>query len=369
MDKISVLVPVYRESSFLKRLLADLLDDTYPSKEIFVIIDEPTEMSLNLVEEFRDKISFILNKVRVGKVNALNDTEKRTNGNILLFLDSDVQLQNKEAGFLDVLEREMKGVNIIDIKKSTPRTSFLSTLVHYEYLCSSLTSYFFSKIVKKSLGLNGAAFAIRREAFEQLGGFRRSFNDDFDLITRSFLKNLSFKYTSKVSVSVKPQSSWRDWYKQRKRWGVATGMWLKDYYRPLAKILAKSPQTVLAALILLMPSLLLLFLNILVPDTIFFSLLILASSIILRITNFALLPLLLVPFSIPITKYILLTATTYISLSGIYYLAARKLGYYFNPAEFFFYYIVYSPLSLSMHILGILRVALRKDMADLDWKL
>ncbi|MDQ1279770.1 MAG: poly-beta,6-N-acetyl-D-glucosamine synthase [Thermoproteota archaeon] len=360
---------MYKESNFLKGLLTDLLDDAYPLKEVFVIIDEPTEKSLSLAKEFRNRVSFILNKVRVGKANALNNTEKRADGDVLLFLDSDVQLQDKEDSFLKVLEREMQGVNIIDIKKCTPRTSFLSTLVNYEYLSSSLTSFFFSKIVKKSLGLNGAAFAIRREAFEKLGGFRRSFNDDFDLITRSFMKNLSFKYTNKVSVSIKPQSSWREWYKQRKRWGVATGVWLKDYHRPLARVLAKSPQTVLTALILLMPSLLLFLLNFTVPDFIFYNFLILASSIVPKIANIALIPLLLVPFGLSLTKYIILTAATYSALASIYYLAARKLGYPFNPFEFLFYYIVYSPISLSMHILGIVRVLFNKSMADLDWKL
>ena len=50
MNKISVLIPVYRESTLLERLLTDLLRDPYPSKEVLVVIDEPTEISLDVVE-------------------------------------------------------------------------------------------------------------------------------------------------------------------------------------------------------------------------------------------------------------------------------------------------------------------------------
>ena len=114
MDKISVLIPVYRESHLLRGLLTDLLSDPYLPKEIYVIIDEPTEASLYLTEEFKDRVIFTLNKIRIGKANALNDAVKRTKGDILLFLDSDVELQKNGESFLSLLNREMKEINIMD---------------------------------------------------------------------------------------------------------------------------------------------------------------------------------------------------------------------------------------------------------------
>jgi DUF1365 family protein len=64
----------------------------------------------------------------------------------------------------------------------------------------------------------------------------------------------------------------------------------------------------------------------------------------------------------------IVAALSYATLSGIFYLAARKLGYHFNPIEFFGYYLIYSPLSLLMSIIGIFRVMTFNDMVDLDWK-
>jgi len=366
LDKISVLIPVHGESSLLERLLTDLLEDPHPSKEVLVVIDEPTETSLHLVEKFRDRIVFILNGERVGKANALNEAFKRATGNILLFLDSDVQLQGVGAGFLGILEGEMEEVDILDIKKSKVRCSFLDKLVNYEYLGSSLVSYFFSKRVGKTLGLNGAAFAIRREAFERLGGFRRTIVDDFDLMTRSFLEGLSFRYTARVSVSIKPQSGWKDWYRQRRRWGVATGVWLKDYHTSLARVLVRKPQVMLPALLLLMPSLLFIFLSCLIPDAIYYEVLVLALLVLARYFSLALPLMLLVGISV--TKNAIVFVLTYIVFSGIYGFAARKLGYPFDPVEFLCYCLIYAPLSLLMHIIGIFRVMVHKDMIDLDWK-
>jgi len=368
LDKISILVPVYRESSLLERLLTDLLRDPYQSKEVLVVIDEPTEISLNVVERFRDRIIFILNDGRIGKVNALNEAFNRTSGNILLFLDSDVQLQTAETGFLEILEREMKGIDVLDIKKSTDRCSFLEKLVHYEYLGCSLVSWFFSKSVGKTLGVNGAAFAIRREAFERLGGFRRTINEDVDLATRSFVENLSFRYTGRVSVSVKPQSGWKDWYKQRRRWGIGAGVWLKDHYRLLARVSIRKPQVILPSLLLIMPSLLLVFFNCLLPDALYLCILNLALLVLSTQPNFVPLIIFLTTFGILVVKNGIVTTLTYTALSCIFYSAARELGYHFNPFEFLCYYLIYSPLSLLMNIIGIFRVMTHNDMIDLDWK-
>lgn len=366
--KISVLIPVYKESDLLEPLLTDLLRDSYPFKEVLVVIDKPTEMSINVVKRFQNRITFILNGERIGKANALNEVFKRTTGEILLFLDSDLQLQTDGESFMETLAREMEGVEILDIKKSMIRSSFLARLVHYEYLASSLVSWLFSKKIGKCLGLNGAAFAIRREAFQRLGGFRRTLSEDFDLATRSFLEKLSFKYSDKVAVSIKPCSDWRSWYKQRKRWSIATGVWLKNYYRQLVRIVASTPQVMFLSLPLMLPSLLLLPLNFFLPDVICYQAISLALLILASYSSLALPAISPATFGVPVAKNVLAAASSYAGFSAIYFLSARKLGYCFNPGEFLCFYFIYSPISLLMIIIGLFRVATHNDRIDLDWK-
>ena len=100
MSMISVLIPVYKESKLLETLLNQLLKDEYKDKEIITVIDEPTKTSMNLAKKYKKQVKFILNKVRKGKVTALNEATKIAKGDIFLFFDSDVIISKKSRNFL-----------------------------------------------------------------------------------------------------------------------------------------------------------------------------------------------------------------------------------------------------------------------------
>ncbi|MBU3902448.1 MAG: glycosyltransferase, partial [Candidatus Thermoplasmatota archaeon] len=57
---ISVLIPVYKESKLLSAMLYKLISQD-AQKEIFVIIDEPSEESIKISKSFKDDVRFILN--------------------------------------------------------------------------------------------------------------------------------------------------------------------------------------------------------------------------------------------------------------------------------------------------------------------
>ncbi len=76
----------------MEELLEDLTNDSHENKEIFVTIDKPNEKSLEVAKKYGSKVNFILNGRRRGKVTALNSSVKISEGEILVFLDSDVKL-------------------------------------------------------------------------------------------------------------------------------------------------------------------------------------------------------------------------------------------------------------------------------------
>ncbi|MCJ7560987.1 hypothetical protein MUO79_10290, partial [Candidatus Bathyarchaeota archaeon] len=139
-------------------------------------------------------------------------------------------------------------------------------------------------------------------------------------------------------------------------------------YRQLARIVVKKPQITLPSLLLMLPSLLLLSLNYLIPDAIYYQTASLALLILTTYSSLAFPPMFLATFGIPIAKNLAAAVMTYVVFSIIYFLSARKLGYYFNPVEFLFYYFIYSPIWLLIIAVGLLRVATHKDRIDLDWK-
>ncbi|MGB9854637.1 MAG: glycosyltransferase [Candidatus Bathyarchaeales archaeon] len=361
--KISVFIPVYKSSDLLDPLLDALTDSAYADKEIFVVIDEPDEKSIKTVKNYGGKVNFILNSKRRGKVEALNSAIKLSSGEILVFLDSDVQL--KGGDFFEGIAREMAETDILDIRKGIIENSFISRMVNYEFVSSNLVSFLYSRLGKRCIGINGAAFAIKREAFEEVGGFSKVVSEDFDLAAKALLKNKKFKYTEKLEVYTKAPSSWRGWFAQRKRWGIGTGLWLKDYWRKFLKYVARYPYIVVPSLIILFPTFIPIIFNYVFTNFLGY-----------RIPNvipsfFVVKSGILIPF-IPNIGEVLLTILvtfflSFLMFSLLFYAASKRLKLHFNFAEFLIYFLFYQPLSSLILFIGIL-TAFFSGKYELDWK-
>jgi len=367
--KISVFIPVYRESDLLETLLDDLLSDPYEDKEIFVIVDEPTSKSLKLAESFRGEVNFIFNGERKGKANVLNEAAEKSDGEILLFLDGDVRVNHNSRGFLKTISEEMDETEVMEIKKEIIRDSLTARFVSYEFLGSNAVNWLFSRILKRCVGFNGSAFAIKRRAFEALGGFRRVVSEDLDMGTRAFINGFRFKYLKEVGVYTKAPSSWREWFKQRKRWGIGTALWLKENLRTLLKAVRMYPKVILPSLLLIFPSLPLLLINLFIPDELYVK--VLYIPLLLLSAKFSLLlpPMALTSTTLSLIRNLFISVGSLGVYSSIYYIFARKLEYTFNPLEFTFFYLVYSILWLLIVIVSIIRVyAVKQENLNIDWK-
>jgi len=185
---------------------------------------------------------------------------------------------------------------------------------------------------------------------------------------RSFKEGIRFKYLEDIAVQTRIPSSWRMWFKQRKRWGVGTALFLKEYSRDLVRIVRKYPRVPLSILFIF-PSLPLLLIDLLIPDElpmkiVYISLLLLSTwtSLLLPAAAFTSTTMFLL-------KNLFLTVCNIGVYSSIFYVIARKLGYVFNPLEFAFFYLVYSPLWLLIMITSIARVFINPEWINVDWKI
>lgn len=365
-NAISVFVPVYKNDDLLEELLEGLTNNSYEQKEIFVIIDEPTEKSLEIAKKYAKKVKFILNEQRKGKVDALNNAVKISKGEILVFLDSDVKLVNPKK-FLETIEREINEVDLLDVKKKIVRDSFISKMVNYEYVSSNFANYLYSKLVKRCFGINGAAFAIKREAFEEVEGFSKVISEDLDIAVKVLLKNKRFKYTKKVQVNTKAPSNWRSWLAQRKRWGIGTGLWLMNHWRNLIKYVAKYPHVAIPSIIILFPTLIPMVLNYAFSNFLGYKILDLVFMLLAIRFSF------LIPFFFSFSMIIVLLTSfvnffiSFLLFSALFYASSRKLKLHFNFLEFLIYYFFYQPLAFFTLIVGIITPFLFSKY-KLDWK-
>ncbi len=365
-NQISILIPVYRKSNLLENLLKRLISQKI-KKEIFVIIDEPMEESLEISKKFRKEIKFFLNKKRIGKANALNKAAKMSSGKILLFLDDDIELPNDNK-FLEKIIEEMKDTDLLDIKKEVIKKSFLSKMTYYEYLGFNIGAWLLSKSVKKCPALNGAAFAMKRNVFNSIKGFRKAVCEDSDLATRCFLKNCKFRYTKKVNVYTQVPSNWKNLIKQRRRWATGMALWFKEWHKELLRGSVKYPQIFIPAIFFVFPSLLLLIISLLVPNPLIYKLFSIFFLFVAIKFNFALPILLFTTLGIDMIKGLFASLIGFLFLSVLFFIFSKKLGFKFKIHEFFVYYFVYSLLTLLITMVGLIKVfVLNKDSVS-HWK-
>ncbi len=365
---ISIFVPVYKESQQLEGML-DVLCRQNVDKEIFVTVDAPTEEFTRKLDTLkRENVTVIVNQERMGKSNALNSTVGLSIGNVLLFLDSDVGIPD-DPDYLRKIVMEMQHTDVLDIKKRvTKDKSLLSRMAYYEYLTFNISAWLASRFMHKCPAVNGAAFAIRRETFEKVHGFRKVVAEDIDIATRAFLEDSSFSYSHDVEVQNVVHGTWRKWFTQRRRWAIGQALWLKDWNRPLTKRFIKKPQVFLPSLFFLYPSVAVFFLSAVVPSLWMYNSLLVFSLFLSVKFNIAL-PIFLVSLATAdVLKVLLISFSGFALTAGVFYGFGRKLGFReIKVHELFVYYFFYSSVWMIIILVGHVQVLLGKK-AGPDWK-
>ena len=368
LPDISIFIPVFRESNELGSTLDNLLKQDV-EKEIFVTVDEATPQFIEASKRFEDKVKFIFNKERTGKANALNETVKFSTGKALLFLDSDIMVA-EDPDFLKKIIMDLQRADVLDIKKRVIKgKSFLSRMAYYEYFTFNVSSWIADHFMKKCPAVNGAAFAIKREMFEKIGGFHKVVAEDIDIATRAFLANSSFSYTSEVEVKNVVHSDWKKWFNQRRRWAIGQALWLKTWYLELAKKFAKKPQVFLPGLFFLYPSVTVFLLSALVPSLWMYNSM-LVFSVFLSVRFNIMMPVFLVSLGMAdILKTVAISLISFGITAGIFYGFSRKLGFReLKLHELFVYYFVYSSVWMIIIVAGHIQVLLFGKKGGPDWK-
>lgn len=366
---VSVIIPAYKEERLLPNLLEKLIEeDDYNNKEIIVIFDEPTKNALRSIQKFKDKITLIINNERKGKVYALNLGGRMANGELLVFLDNDVTLNNKD--FIRRIVEEMKGYDIGEILKVIiKKRSFISRMVYYDYLASMYGNYLFYKFIGKCVGFNGAAFVMTKKTFIDLDGFRPVITEDMDFGTRSFIKNKKFKFIKSIRVFNDPPESIQHWYKQRRRWSIGAGLWIKEYGRFLLRIVKENAKIVLPVLLTLFPSFVTLVLVLLLSSAYTENALLILLLTLSSKLSFLIPFTLFTSYYLYFIKTLIATLTSTVFFAIYFYFISRELKAGFNPVEFAIYYLIYSPAWFIVTLSGIIKALISEKIKLDDWKI
>ena len=101
MEKISVIIPNYNYGRFLRQAVESALDKTLPPHEVIVVDDGSTDNSLEVLQEFGDRV-IVVKQANGGVAAARNKAAEIATGEFLAFLDADDYWHTKK------LEKQME---------------------------------------------------------------------------------------------------------------------------------------------------------------------------------------------------------------------------------------------------------------------
>ena len=94
MIDISVIVPVYNTSKYIKECIESILNQTYTNYEVLFVNDGSTDDSLAILETYSDPRFHIINQKNQGLAVARNNAVKLAKGEYITFVDSDDYIAN-----------------------------------------------------------------------------------------------------------------------------------------------------------------------------------------------------------------------------------------------------------------------------------
>lgn len=201
---ISVVIPAYNEEKYIERCLKSLQRQKFGGNyEVIVSDDSSTDATASLAEKYADRVithpkSTISQGRQVGASAAKYE--------VLAFTDADTFIS---PDWLAELASSLEGGRAVGVHGKLLPLDGTRLENHFCQYVLPPYSHFMVKINKPSVP--GANFAVRRKAFEQVGGFnvRLSTGEDVELCNR--LKNLGpilFNPAAVVYVSTRRIRKW-----------------------------------------------------------------------------------------------------------------------------------------------------------------
>lgn len=189
---ISIVIPVYNGSNYLKEAIDSALNQTYKSIEIIVVNDGSKDDTEQIAKSYGNKIRYF-SKENGGTSTALNVGIRHMKGSYFSWLSHD------DLYYPNKIERQVEYLNSVENRDVILLSELDGINEKYEYIyatryCDYITSYpsrlksrIFPVLYMK---LHGCTLLIPRKCFDEVGLFDESslVAQDFEFFSRLFLK-------------------------------------------------------------------------------------------------------------------------------------------------------------------------------------
>ncbi len=161
---VSIVIPSFNEEKNITECLKTLLDQTYPDIEIIVVDDGSTDRTKQIVSSFPVKL---IEQSHQGPAKARNLGVKKSTGEIIVFMDSDMSFSRE---FIDELTRPIR----VGVHKGTfSKEEYISNWENTWARCWNINQNWpKQKMIPDDYPDEGIDFrAILKSEFERVEGF------------------------------------------------------------------------------------------------------------------------------------------------------------------------------------------------------
>lgn len=200
--KVSIIIPVYNGSNFLKDAIDSALNQTYHNIEVIVINDGSNDggATRQIAESYNKKIVYF-EKENGGVASALNLGIEKMTGDYFSWLShDDIYLPNKILREVEALSSLVNKKTIIGCNVDI--VNFEKVLIQHNHIPDeakrSVTGYL---AFDQKIGLNGCSLLIHKSLFQKFGNFNSELRvtQDYDMWYR-LAKNVNFKFIDDALV-------------------------------------------------------------------------------------------------------------------------------------------------------------------------
>ena len=197
LPRVSVIVVNTNERHYLAKCLPSLLAQEYPDYEVLVVDNASSDGSISFMAQSFPSVKLIRNDENLGYTGASNAGVRQATGHYVAILNPDTQVEREWlAEIIPLLEADAEvglATPKIVLMDDPQRINTCGNDLHFTglTLCRGLGAQrdAYRKVEEVS-AVSGAAFVLRRELFEALGGFDEAlflYMEDTDLSWRARL--------------------------------------------------------------------------------------------------------------------------------------------------------------------------------------
>jgi glycosyltransferase involved in cell wall biosynthesis len=206
--KISIIIPVLNDVEHIGKCLDSIFKSSFKNFEIIVIDDGSTDGTASEIKKYPCKLIKLKN---MGLSYSRNLGAKKSNANILYFVDSDIVQEKETIKKMVNFLKEHKNAKIISARwhKESLSNGFVPeflSLFNYNCIIPWLKT---KRIYEGYVCVNTGAFMIRKDTFFEVGGFDNRYKkpggEDYDF---------SYRISAKYPIYFRPDIIVRHFYKK-----------------------------------------------------------------------------------------------------------------------------------------------------------